>query len=113
MPRAQRQLVALPQSKQGTDEIYLADGTSAKEETGIAIGAESGSANIPLPSDTPLTKSKAIRRLAALQVCSPVHAISPVPLRRRLQNRSASAIDENGSEVHMLNSNNDVICIDC
>ena len=98
-------------NKQGIGKVALADGILGEEAADIALVAESG-ADIALSSDTPLTKSKAIRRLAALQVCSPVHSISPVPLRRRLQNRSASVMDESSNEIQ-ANPNTDVICIDC
>lgn len=64
-----------------------------------------------VPANTPLTKSKALRRLAALQVCSPMDAASPVPLRRRLQGRkgTAAALEH----ARLLRHDDDIICIDC
>lgn len=72
---------------------------------------ESDILGVIVPYDTPLTKSKALSRLAALQVCSPMYAASPVPLRRRLQaHTSTAAAVESTSGVQ---TDTDVICIDC
>ena len=82
-------------------------------DTGMAIDIELDASRMgDVASDTPLTKSKAISRLAALQVASPGYTPSPVPLRRRLQGRKPAEAAATDGYQDLCNSP-EVICIDC
>lgn len=73
------------------------------------VGGMEGEVSI----DTPSGRGKAISRLAALQVCSPMHVSSPVPLRRRLQAQGVPSRVEKASQSQTVQSDDEVICIDC
>lgn len=66
-----------------------------------------------LMHETPRTK--ALGRLAALQMCSPGTTPSPMPLRRRLQHHSGvqEAVLPQKPCLNSLESESDVIFIDC
>lgn len=82
--------------------------TSSAEAVACGSGMQSDIQPAGLPQmmgDTP--RSKAVRKLAALQVGSPGYTPSPMPLRRRLQTRTAVQSDCVAQKL------DDVICIDC
>lgn len=85
----------------------IADTSSAKAVAcGSGMQSDIQPAGLPqMMGDTP--RSKAVRKLAALQVGSPAYTPSPIPLRRRLQSRTALQSDCVAQEM------DDVICIDC
>ena len=98
-------------SRQGLDNSHPTDEILDKRKT--AQDTEAGSMEGAVPIDAPLGRGKAISRLAALQVCSPMYVSSPVPLRRRLQAQAVSVHAEKASQSQTVQSDDEVICIDC
>lgn len=87
------------------------DCTEADKGTAIDIDLDTSLVG-DTASETPLTKSKAISRLAALQVASRGYTPSPVALRRRLQGRKPTEAVAAGV-FQDLSASPEVICIDC
>ncbi len=108
-PRARKQDPAVaPKSANPAETTPLAAETIIDDDMqGSLLCSEQGE----MIGDTP--RSQTVSRLAALQVGSPGYTPSPMPLRRRLQNRGGVHEAAVAESRRVKPAECDVICIDC